>query len=336
MIIARRLTKSGMAHFAVGAVLGLGLVWLLSRNPLEWSELGSRLGTFTTIFMGIFIEAAPFLLLGTMASGLVEVYLSPQAIRRWMPKGALTGVLAGSALGLLFPVCECGTVPLTRRLLRKGLPLPIGIAFLLAAPVMNPIVLASTAAAFGFGPVLVWRIMLTFAIAAITGLIFSVESEPARLQRSSALAPIRDASGAPQPRGSKLRRVSLIAGDEFFEMGRYLIIGSLLAAGMQTLIPQSTLLNVASGPILSIVVMMALGVLLSVCSTVDSFVALAFMGSFAPGSILGFLVYGPMVDIKSTLMYLTVLKRRAVLYLILLPLVLTLAAATSLNLFLLR
>lgn len=353
MVSRRPRGRNTIAIFVIGLLLGLALLWAV--RDLGWAGLGDRLSTFTTIFLGIFIEAAPFLLLGTLASGLVEEFLPPQLLQRWMPRGRLPRALAGAGMGMLFPVCECGTVPLARRLLRKGLPLPVAITFLLAAPVINPIVLFSTAAAFGVGPLLALRFGLTALIALITGLIFSVEAAPRRLLRPAAWAPIQGGSQAvapleaesaqdahpehhthshPRDRRSRINRALTIAADEFFEMGRFLVLGAALAALMQSFVPQSSLLAVGAGPLLSIVVMLALAVVLSICSTVDSFVALAFLGSFSSGSVLAFLVYGPMVDIKSTLMYLTVFNRRTVIYLISLPLALTLVAALFINLYL--
>ena len=108
-----------------------------------------RLQTFVTIFLGIFIEAAPFLLAGSLVSGFIELFLNRDALLRFTPRRALPASLLGASLGLIFPVCECGVVPVTRRLYQKGLPMPIGIAFLLAAPVINPVVMFSTWQAFG-------------------------------------------------------------------------------------------------------------------------------------------------------------------------------------------
>jgi uncharacterized membrane protein YraQ (UPF0718 family) len=127
--------------------------------------------------------------------------------------------------------------------------------------------------------------------------------------------------------------VLLIAADEFFEMSRYLIAGALLAALMQTVIRQQALIALGQGPVLSVLVMVALAVLLSICSTVDAFIALAFVGAFTNGSILAFLVFGPMVDIKSTLMFLRVFKPRMVVYLIGLTLLMVLVVTVVWNLF---
>jgi len=336
--LIRRFVSSGLARFVLGLALGLALmVWL---TGLRGARLGDQLSTFSTIFLAIFIEAAPFLVLGTIASGLVEVFVSPDLLRRRIPSGALGGVLAGAALGFLFPVGECGTVPLTRRLFRKGLPVSVGVTFLLAAPVVNPIVLASTAAAFGFGSHLLWRFALTVVIAGVTGLILSVETQPQRLLRPSAMPVLQRGSQAlagarpPRTRAQDLNRALLITGDEFFEMGRYLVLGAGLAAAMQSFIPQVRLLELGSGPLLSVLVMIGLAVLLSVGSTVDSFVGLAFLGTFSPGSVLAFLVYGPMVDLKSVLMFRQVFTRRGLLTLVSIPLLLTTGVAVTMNLFL--
>jgi hypothetical protein len=119
------------------------------------------------VFLGIFIEAAPFLMLGSLASGLVEAFVSPADLARWLPKNRLLAPGMNGLMGLVFPVCECGVMPLVRRLLRKGLPLPAGIAFLLAAPVFNPIVILSTIAAFGDSPIFWGRVILSITIAVL-------------------------------------------------------------------------------------------------------------------------------------------------------------------------
>jgi uncharacterized membrane protein YraQ (UPF0718 family) len=123
-----------------------------------------------------------------------------------------------------------------------------------------------------------------------------------------------------------------IAADEFFEMGRYLVLGSLLAAAMQSVVPQATLLSIGKGALSSVLALLALAFVLSVCSTVDAFLALAFVNTFTTGSILSFLIFGPMVDIKSVLMFSTVFQRRGVLYLVLLPFVMALFLGVFVNL----
>jgi uncharacterized protein len=299
--------------------------------------LAQRFQTFVTIFLGIFIEAAPFLLAGSLVSGLIAIFVNQEMLDRFLPRRALPAALAGAGLGLLFPVCECGVVPVARRLYEKGLPMSIGVAFLLAAPVVNPVVIISTYAAFGWGPVLWGRLGISFGVAALVGLIFHIARpqeilSPALHQAHEACCHSQPSSGPVAPLGDRFRQALNTAGDDFLDMARYLILGSILAAAMQTLVPQSALLAIGQGPVSSVLAMQVLAFVLSVCSTVDAFLALAFSSSFTTGAILSFLTFGPMVDIKSSLMFLGLFQRRVVFYLILLPLLLTMLVGIFWNL----
>lgn len=322
-------------HFLVGGIVLLILIGSLPNVSLNF--LSDKLQTFTTIFLGIFIEAVPFLLAGSLVSGFIAVFVDKDMIAHYVPRRAVPAAFTGALLGFAFPVCECGVVPVTRRLYQKGLPLPVGIAFLLSAPVINPVVLASTYVAFGFGPILIGRYVLTFVIAFIVGLIFHF-AKPQEVLRPAEETGIGlpDSYHAPAAavKGSKRWWTSIVtAADDFLDMARYLIVGSLLAAGMQTFVSQAVLLEFGGSPTLSVVAMMVLAFVLSICSTVDAFLALSFVNTFSTGSILSFLVFGPMVDIKSALMFLGVFQRRIVLYLILLPLLFSLLFGIFINLF---
>jgi uncharacterized protein len=328
----RWLLTIGLLALIMAAIFGNGLT---GGGRLF---LAQRFQTFVTIFLGIFIEAAPFLLVGSVVSGLIAVFVDQAVLDRYLPKRALPAALSGAALGLFFPVCECGVVPVARRLYAKGLPMSIGIAFLLAAPVVNPVVLISTYAAFGWGPVLWGRLGFSFLIAMMVGLLFHL-AQPREVLLPSLSAAHDAACCAPPPGagtqqgwGPRIQRALMTAGDDFLDMARYLIIGSLLAGAMQTLVPQSALLAIGQGPVLSVLAMQALAFVLSICSTVDAFLALAFSSAFTTGSIISFLTFGPMVDIKSSLMFLGVFQRRSVLYLIVLPFLLTLLIGIFWNL----
>lgn len=324
----------------IGLALLAGL--LLAAIALQAQSAGRDfalvLSVFATRFLGIFVEAVPFLLLGSITSGLIETFIKSDDIMRFLPRNRLGAAIGGAFLGLVFPVCECGVVPVARRLFTKGTPVSLGVAFLLAAPFMNPIVFASTYIAFGFGTVFIGRIVITLLVAVIVGVVIGSFAKRSATLKPIALAGAHDAHAhceheEPSTR-AKLIGALEIAGDEFFEMGRFLIFGSILAALMQTLVPQESLLALGTGPILSVVFMQILAYVLSVCSTVDSFLALAFVNTFTTGAIVSFLSFGPMVDIKSTLMFTGVFRRRIVLYLVLLPFVMNLLAGTLVNLIL--
>ncbi len=302
-------------------------------------DISSQLATFSTRFLGIFIEAVSFLLLGSLLSGVIEVFITKEDMVKIVPRNPILATLMGSFLGFLFPVCECGVVPVARRLYQKGLPVSVGITFLLAAPVMNPIVFASTYAAFGWGPILVGRYVITWVIAMVVGLLFSFQTRPQRLINPQAILAISGGSELTAPMTTSrpaiipgLRKSLSLASEDFFEMGRYLVIGSLLAALMQTVITQESLKALATNPVNSVLVMAGLAFLLSVCSTVDAFIALGFARTFTAGSILTFLTFGPMVDIKSAAMYMGIFRRRTVLYMVVLPFLLSVLFGVWLNL----
>ncbi len=326
---AQRINRS---HVWLAAFLAALVVAAVAARQAD-SDL---LSSFSVRFLAIFIEAAPFLLLGTIVSGFVSIYLKPSHVARFAPRNALAGAAAGSLLGFVLPVCECGVVPVVRRLLAKGMPMSIGIAFLLAAPVMNVVALFSTAAAFGFGTVLAGRFIMTPVVAIAVGMVFSVRTQRSEVLREVPASGI--AGGAvnfDEDPGSW--RVGIansleLAILEFFHIGKFLVAGCLLAAGIQTLASQELALSVGQGPVGSVLAMQLLGFILSVCSTVDAFLALAFTGTFTTGSILAFLTLGPMLDIKSVTMFLGIFRLRVVAYLILLPTLITLLIAVAYNL----
>lgn len=304
---------------------------------------------FVTVFLGIFIEAAPFLLLGSVASGLIDVFVTADDIARLIPRNKLGASIAGAVLGIAFPVCECGVVPVVRRLYQKGMPVSSGISFLLAAPVINPVVIASTYAAFGLSPVFWARIVCTLLVAVASGLVFSTQPSFIRVMLPRSLSPVMGGNldgreinvqgnmdaGDPMPQAplsAKLQRAFTLAVDDFFDMGRYMVVGIFIATALQTFVPQSALVGIGRSPFTSVLALEVLAFVLSVCSTVDAFLALSFVNTFSTGAIVAFLVFGPMVDIKSTLMFAGMFRRRVVLYLTVLPFVLALLIGVFINL----
>ena len=334
-IDVEKLDEPGWVRVSIFAFAAAGLLVVMLQARIYPDSAWS---TFVTRFMGLFVEAAPFLLLGALISGVIGAFVLPSDIARFSPKNPLAGAFAGSMLGFVFPVCECGVVPVVRRLFAKGLPLSTGVAFLLGAPVLNVIVLLSTSTAFGWGTVLLARFALTAVVAIVVGLLFALPGARKRSLReeSVVLAPSGGQTNvSAEPRISftpGIHKSFVLATSDIYSMGRLLVLGALVAAAMQTLADREALIALGSGPVTSVWVMQALAFLLSVCSTVDAFLALALAGTFTTGSIIAFLTFGPMVDIKSTAMFLAVFRARAVAYMILIPLLMTMLFSVWFNL----
>jgi uncharacterized membrane protein YraQ (UPF0718 family) len=213
-------------------------------------------------------------------------------------------------------------IPVVRRLIMKGMPVYIAVLFVLTGPIINPVVFSSTFMAFRSRPEIAYsRMGLAFLVAVVIGLILYkfIKSNPLRinaatLQYSATQNPAYLEHG--HKKGNRFFATLSQAADDFFEMGKYLILGAMIAAGIQTFMARETLIAIGQGEYVSHFFMAGFAYILSLCSTSDAFVAASFATTFSTGSLLTFLVFGPMLDIKNTLMMLAVFKTRFVLLLI--------------------
>ena len=334
----------------------------------------NQLNIAFTLFLSLLVEAMPFLLLGVLFSGLLLLFVDERKLIAKLPKHPLLGALIGSMVGFLFPVCECGNVPVARRLLMQGVPSPVAIGFLLAAPTINPIVIWATWTAFRDQPeIVVLRVVFSLAIATIIGWVFSAQADLQPLLQPAVAAswksnvkqsksqesksdllqsgtywlaqgsnPVRmdatilqatlAATNASKPLPYRLRLLLDNTVQELRELGSVLVVGSAIAAAIQVLVPREVILNLGGGEITSILTMMLLAGLVSICSTVDSFFALSFASTFTSGSLLAFLVFGPMIDLKGVGLLLSIFKPRAVIYLFALAAQLTFLFTLFINL----
>jgi len=296
------------------------------------------------------VEATPFLLLGIVVSAIVHVFVSEDRLLRLVPKNPILSLVPALFLGMLMPVCECGNVAVARRFLAKGVPISTCIAFLLAAPILNPVAIFATATAFRFRPEMVWlRGGLAFVIAASVGLLVGHLGRGEELL-AGGLAKRRGHEHPPPDghihqhrhdhshqhgHGGVLAKVgevfSQVAG-EFTGMMQVLLIGAAVAAATQVLVPRAAFTNLGTGIVLAVVAMMSLAFVLSICSTVDAFFALSYSSIFPTPALLAFLVFGPMLGMKTTGLMLTAFRPRIVLAIGALTAELVMLAALLLNL----
>jgi uncharacterized membrane protein YraQ (UPF0718 family) len=270
-----------------------------------------------TIFISILIESIPFILIGVFISGFIQMFVTEEMIARIIPENRFLAVLYATIFGALFPACECGIVPIVRRLILKGVPLHAGIAFMLTGPIINPIVLFSTYVAFGNQwDMVIYRSTLALIVAFIIGIILSFQFKGNQLLEKGKKSTHHHHTYNNQTFMNKFMDMLRHSVDEFFSVGKYLIIGAFIAAAMQTYLKTSTLLEIGQTDVTSSIVMMVLAFVMSLCSEADAFIASSFSSTFSIGSIVAFLVIGPMVDIKNTLMMLSVFNKRFILILI--------------------
>ena len=292
---------------------------------LRFTGLGDTAGaqTFTLIFTAIVVEALPFVLLGALVSAAIEVFVGDRSIDRIARLPLWLQMPAAALGGAAFPVCECGSVPVSRRLIKRGIHPAAGITFMLASPIFNPIVLASTWIAYsprGLGwQMVAGRAGAGIALAIATGWALGADGAKQLLKS-------RDDEHSHQHGES--RRAAFIEhfSSDFFFMGKFLVAGAAFAAALQTAIPQSLVSGFATTPVIGTLGLMGVAYLASLCSEADAFVAVSFT-QFPLGSQLGFLVFGPVLDLKLSFLYSAAFKRRFVLRLAAVAIPVTLATS---------
>lgn len=289
-----------------------------------------------TIFFGIIVQAIPFLLLGVLVSAILAHFVKEEFLLKLIPKNRFAAILVACALGFMFPVCECGNVPVARRLIQKGVSPSVALTFLLSAPALNPVVIFVTWAAFQHQPEVLWfRILFTFLIAGGIGLLFSYHPHPEIMLVKNDFfhKEAKTCDCFHGKKSSKFFGFLKTVLHEFLEMLSILAFGAFLASMFQVLLPRDLLLIIGKGPILSVIVMVVFAFLLSVCANVDAFIALSYSNLFTVGSLVAFLTFGPMIDLKSLFMFKTTFTWRTVGFVALLVLLLTLLLCFGLNIF---
>ena len=296
----RAAARGRLGPLAMGG-LGLAIVALAAGLSLFHAGNVAWLSTLLLLFSSLMIQALPFVLVGALASALIEVFVPGSVFARFaaIPRG-LQLPLAGVS-GLAFPVCECGSVPVARRLAQRGVSTGAAVAFMLAAPIVNPITLVSTAVAYRGRTTAAAMVggRAALGLVAAVGVGWAVSGRsPRQLLRELVVEPA-DHQGTRQGRFSTF--FAHFSSDAV-SMGSYLVVGAAMAAALQTFVPSSAIDSVAGTRGLDVVVMMALAGLLSLCSQSDAFVAASFV-QFGAGPQLAFMVFGPLVNLKLASMY---------------------------------
>lgn len=293
--IATRNTATGRIVLAsLLAIVALG-VGLRALDPGRIPAVQN----FILVASSLLIEAVPFVLLGAIVSAGIEVFVPSSAFERIARLPGPLQLPAAGLAGMAFPVCECGSVPVARRMASKGLSPAAAITFMLSSPILNPIVIASTVVAYRgrdtMGTIVAGRLGLGLLAAMAVGWVVAKKA-PTELLRP------RVGESSHSHEGPRWKAFVSHLSDDFLFMGRYLVFGAAVAGAMQTVVPQEVLGKLAGTPVVDVLVLMGLAFLLSLCSESDAFVAASFV-QFGVGAQLAFLVFGPMVDVKLGFLY---------------------------------
>ncbi|MCF1224904.1 permease [Streptococcus agalactiae] len=274
-----------------------------------FNQLPDSVLQWFAIFISIIIEALPFVLLGTILSGIIEVFITPDIVNKFLPKNKFLRVLFGTFVGFVFPSCECGIIPIINRFLEKKLPSYTAVPFLATAPIINPIVLFATYSAFGNSiRFLILRFVGATIVAIALGVMLAFLVDDNILKEDAKPTHFHDYSD--KKWYQKIFLALAHAIDEFFDTGRYLVFGTLIASAMQIYLPTRVLTTIGHSPITAILVMMLLAFILSLCSEADAFIGASLLSTFGIAPVMAFLLIGPMIDIKNLMMMVNSFKTR--------------------------
>jgi len=273
-------------------------------------QLPALLQNFITLFLGIIIESLPFVIFGVLISVIVALFVSEDIILRFIPKNRFASHVFFGLIGIFIPVCQCGNIPVARRLVMKGFSPSQAMTFLLAAPIVNPITFLTTWFAFSTHPsIAIIRTTAAFIIAIGIGIVMSYKKDQNRyITKDFAAICENDHSHA-----RSLAYAFELFQSEFMLIMKMLCIGAVIAAATHEFLPQSFFLSVGQDALLSIISMMLLGFVLSICSTIDAFFALSYITNFTLGSLVAFLIFAPLVDIKMIALMRTTFKTNIII-----------------------
>jgi uncharacterized protein len=302
-------------------------------------EAQAKIQDFIIIFVSILYEAMPFIVLGAIISGILEELVPQRIIARLVPRNRFLAIAMGGLLGLIFPMCECGIIPIMRRLLRKGVPLSCCTCYLLAGPIINVVVMLSTFAAFrgmeqmsaGTGSQLrqlggvemaTLRCVMGYIVAFCASVVVDWQFRRhgyAKLLAPYAIPPSNasadtddDEVSTKDPWAVRLGRICDAALHDFIDIMVFLILGAVLASGVRQLLTHQQIEDWSvQAPGLAILIMMFLAILICLCSEADAFIAASFV-ALRPSAKAAFLVLGPMLDMKLFLMYTRIFKPRLI------------------------
>ncbi|SFE69298.1 permease [Peptostreptococcus sp. D1] len=331
-ILSEQITRSDreIIKFAL-LFLMLNSVILVIKNVFP-SFYGGIFQKVLGIFLSLLVQILPFLLIGAIVSSIIQIFVPQNRLNNIFSKSGFKSIFLALFGGIFFPVCDCAMIPIATSVAKKGYSIPVIITFLMAAPAVNPIVIASTYYAFPNNPnVVILRAVFGLVIAFIVGLILMFIE---RLKRMSVIRDdfekhnfsdfvMDDLMLAGAEKTGKIKYIEAIvihSKKELFKIGAYIVVGAFISACLQVLIPKHVYMQINSINMLSVIVMLIAAFFISVCSTSNSFIARSFVNMMPANSVLGFMVVGPILDITNISVLLGTFKKRFIVFLIFLVL----------------
>lgn len=301
------------------------------------------LNKYIWVFISLLLQILPFILIGAIISGIIQVIIPSNRILKIFEKTSIKSLILSLFIGCILPVCDCAMVPIANSIVKRGYSIPVAITFLLASPAVNPIVIASTYYAFPNSPkIVVYRVLFGILVAFLIGIILmimeKIKSKRGSIREfeKSIVKEDYDVSSINTDMSYDKKKISNISSKktgekiyiylelivqhcirEFFKISPYIILGCLVSTTIQFLIPKDVFIGINSVNIVSVIIMIIMSIFISICSTSNAFIARSFSNIMPLNSILAFMVTGPIIDITNLSVMTSVFKKKFVLKLVL-------------------
>lgn len=279
------------------SALVLALFFIVLRPVLDL--LGFPLKAIITAFFGTFLQALPFLTLGVFISSGIHLFISQEWIARQFSGSKWKGYLLSYLAAFALPVCDCTSIPVFKSLLDKGVPFSAALNFMLLSPIVNPVVIGSTWIAFnGNWSFVLGRILMGLVATTIISLLVT---PPRQMHFPSAISFCETCSDS-KAEISTFKRFFLHGRNEYLRIINFLMVGILFSTIISFVPLEQSFLAPKAHPLWSTLFLMLLAFLLSLCSSSDAMIARTLSTQFPYTALMGFLVWGPMMDIKNIML----------------------------------
>ena len=338
--IDKKITRSDFEIIKFGGFLAAFYAVIFGIKILFPSVYTLKVEKGIWIFISLLVQILPFILIGSIISGIIQVFVPQNRFLKVFEKSSLKSIFLALFMGAFFPVCDCAMVPIATSIAKKGYSVPVTITFLLASPALNPIVILSTYYAFPNMPKMVlYRIGFGLLIAFIMGLILcGIEFYKVRLKPGYESVEERKKSyrqgiikdhidryrftdfGSQKLKFSGkmgyVEAVIMHCRQELFKIGPYIIFGAMISAFIQVMIPRNVFMAMNQINFLAVAMMLISAFFISICSTSNAFIARSFFNIMPINAILAFVVMGPILDITNISVMLGTFKKKFVMGLV--------------------
>lgn len=270
---------------------------------------------YVNVLIALLNEMSPYLLIGFLAAGLLHGFVPRRVLARHLSGNGLATVLKAVLMGVPLPLCSCGVIPTTVSLRKNGASEAASTSFLIATPQTGIDSIAATYSLLGL-PFALLRPLVAMVTGVVGGLLVGgMGSHKEVTEDCNDGCGCGSHNDAPQSFSQKLL-ASLEYGfvTVMQDVGRWLLLGLLIAALITVLVPEGFFAQFAHRPLLNMLVVLVIAVPMYVCATGSIPIALSLMlKGLSPGAALVFLMAGPATNVMSLLVMWRVLGKRSML-----------------------